>query len=222
MVRAFPWILIALCASCDTFSSPSPALVADGGGDGATDAATDAPTDADASLPADGGTDAAPLLPRRVFVTVAELDGQLAYAGKSGIEAADLACNTEADDARLGARFKAWLSLPGAKASGRFTAPGRDIELPGGEHVAKGFSDLLNVGPRTPIAQTAKKAPVAATASVYTGTDVTGDASGRDCGGWTSTSALGTYGVPTPANQWTDVGQPVLCTFKRSVYCFEE
>ncbi|NOU27503.1 MAG: hypothetical protein HOO96_06300 [Polyangiaceae bacterium] len=219
MVRALPLVLIALCASCDTFSSPSPAVVADGGGDGATDAGTDA----DASLSAEGGTDAAPLLPRRVFVTVAVFDGRLMYAGKSGIEGADAACNAEADDARLGARFKAWLSVPGAKAPGRFTVPARDIELPGGEHVAKGFSDLVNMGPRTPIAQTAKKAPVAATASVYTGTDVTGDASANHCDNWTSPTGLGTYGLPSTKDLWTDAAPAaVACTVLRQVYCFEE
>ncbi|MDF2697516.1 MAG: surface antigen protein [Labilithrix sp.] len=177
------------------------------------------------------------------FVTSEEYSGAL-----GGIDNADLRCQQLAERAGYsGKQFKAWLSdeeqSPSNWSSAAPDAAARPIVLADGQLVAGGFAELIDSGPRVPIAMTEQR-------TVLTSGSFGGGSSGNtlcpETGAlvWTNTGARGTRTSPYECNAWRiadgkslrRAGLPVAkdagaawtdgctmpCSREAHLYCFEQ
>lgn len=158
---------------------------------------------------------------KRVFVTNATYTGDLATAGGklSGLEGADALCNTAATAAALGGSWKAWASDGTVRAIDRITGSGPWHKLDSGKTLV--FNNKANLAtlPLVAIDYNENGVAVGGLEDIWTGTSTGGAGSGSSCLGWTTTGAVGTYGVTNTAS-WTDSATGG-CANARRLYCFE-
>lgn len=153
--------------------------------------------------------------PKRVFVTSVKYKAN----GLATI------CQNVADSQSLGGTWKPWIS--GTGPSGQTSAISR-IQSNGpwllltGEVVFRNRGQL-STQPETAIRTTETKAPVALNEYVWTGTNLGGSASGRNCMNWASTAMTSdaTIGNPNSIGGWTD-SDAKTCDGSHHVYCFED
>jgi hypothetical protein len=222
---------VLLDQSGDDSSPPAPPPTPDAAAD---DDPKDATGASDAPGPKDAGVDApeasfgcanAPC-ERYVFVTSVGYPG-----GLGGIDGADAKCMSLAaasGDARIQSRaFIAYLATTvsvspnGGARLGSSGPPFRGVD---GTLIADTTSTFLN-GPLKSGIKVNEKGIVAVGASVWTGMNLRGTASGTDCNGWTSTdpSVFGTVGNPALSMTagWVNDGTPSACNEPRRLYCVE-
>lgn len=155
--------------------------------------------------------------PRRLFVT------GLKYKAN----ALGSVCQSVADSQGLGGTWKAWLSGVGLGPSGQVSAISR-IQSTGPWLLLNGEVAFRNRGklatqPETAINITENKVIVALNEYVWTGTNLGGSTSDKNCQDWSQTTNgfEGTYGDPNSISGWTDRGIKT-CDTALHVYCFED
>ncbi|HSO34812.1 MAG TPA: hypothetical protein VLT33_19895 [Labilithrix sp.] len=158
--------------------------------------------------------------PNIVFLSVATAAGDMDFALlslESGVAAADEQCNEEAQAAKLGGTFVAWLSADNAGPLGRLPKLAR-WALPDGTPVFPSSESILT-GPLSAINVGASGAPVPAPLAVWTGTKADGMA-GENCGNW-GTAAAASVGLVSQPSQWA-TSQNKPCREVAHVYCFQK
>lgn len=163
---------------------------------------------------------------KRVFVTNATYDGDLAAAGgkTNGLEGGDALCNTAATAAALGGTWKAWLSDGTTRALDRITGNGPWKKLDSGRTVVFNNKANLSTLPMARIDFNENGVSVLSAGTsepVWTGTVTGGAAAANTCTGWTEgVTALGSYGDASDTNQWTGWTSGG-CSNPHRLYCFE-
>ena len=155
--------------------------------------------------------------PKRVFVT------SIKYKASSVLNV----CQGVADSQSLGGIWKPWLSGPLPGPGGQTSALNR-LQSAGPWRLLTGEVVFRNRGqlstqPETAIRITETKSTVALNEYVWTGTNLGGSGSGKNCADWTSTSvgSEGTVGNPNSIQGWTD-SDTNTCDTSHHVYCFED
>jgi hypothetical protein len=163
----------------------------------------------------------------RVFVTNSSWSGNL-----GGLVGTDQKCQAAATAAGLGGIWKAWASNSTLSASQRLVHAGNFPYMTiDGFVVANNWSDLTDGTLQNPI----HIVPFTGgyedyTGGVFTGTDISGLATGADCNGWTSSNSSlhGTAGSSSEVNYyWTGADSPGggminPCSNSLRFYCFEQ
>jgi hypothetical protein len=153
---------------------------------------------------------------KRVFVTSSRFNGNL-----GGILGGDAKCETEAQAAQLGGRWKAWISTPAENALQRMADVGPWVLVDGRTQVFVSRAAMIDA-PENAIRSGASGDPV--NTRVWTGTIQDGTASGHTCQSWTS-------GFPADfaeqgASSAQDVGwtstSTETCAGSAALYCFEQ
>ncbi len=157
------------------------------------------------------------------------------YAADFGsIAAADALCQAEADAARLGGTFKAWLSRapdsvppysPAADLSsnpeGPYIQPGIFGGVPG-RVIADDWADLTDGHVDEPVEVTAE-GWLRSSSFTWTGTLADGTAWTNTCGDWTDTSARGAVGYTGGSGaNWTVTNGAGYCDDLKGFYCLEQ
>jgi hypothetical protein len=159
------------------------------------------------------------ILPRKVFVSSLETDGDIV-----GLAGADLFCQTLANATELTGTYRAWLSDATYGPADRFdTAFVGSYRLVGGTVIASnGWMDLSDGMLVNPINRTESGAQISR--DPWTNTDPMGNpASTEDCDGWTVTSGSSIIGITGAVDMsWTLFDDTQFCSVPRSVYCFED
>ena len=247
-----PSALVALVAACDGFDAQTPPPAGDAGTDAAIDAGplpVDGGVDVVDGAPAidagpcancrsgfcdiDGGGGCYPL----AFVTSVSVNGKLepfdAGAAK-GAERGDVICNVLGNQPdKPHGDFVAWLPSDSATAIVRLTNhAGMKLDRPvvksDGKPIVSGYDQLVAQEFRPPIDRTEVGGFLAATAQVWTGSDMFGARSPYNCNDWTNGTdgAFGAWGrldqSATFNGGWT-TGNPGFstCNFEYPIYCFE-
>jgi hypothetical protein len=164
---------------------------------------------------------------RLAFATSAEGTGNLgswpAAAGATGLAAGDAICRNLASAAGLrdSSAFKAWLSIDGTNASGRFQHDGPWMRLDG-IVVAESRLDLTDGVLDSPINRT-ETGLYLGNVGTWTGTLATGSAAPANCANWTSTSGTGELGsANSVVSGWTENGG-MTCGFAYAyLYCLQD
>lgn len=218
MHRTLALGLMVLATACGTLLGidddedlpPRPAPEADGG-PGAPDAAT--PVDAaDARIDAD---DAAPVRPRRVFVTGSRFDGAL-----GGVAGADAKCQAAAVAAGLPGTFVAYLATDGATAESRLASPGPWFRTNDGARVFDA-GPAFEATPAVPIDRTEDGGVLGGAVFVWTGIALP-NAGERTCADWSATTGFGGFGkADTNGADWKQGIGTVDCAEPQRLYCFE-
>ena len=158
--------------------------------------------------------------------------------GLSGLVAADKICQVRAEAAGLASAgvpvYRAWASVTGtdaychvqghggtrANACGGMTADrgpwARADEVPFAHSLAR----LVQPGPLSPASRSESDGFVAGL--LWSGTTVSGVASGSTCGAWGSTSGFGTVGSTTSWAFWTDAGILGCGATNLHLACFQQ
>ncbi len=201
---------------------------------GADTSTTDEPTtDEPTTAPPTTGEQ---LVTKRVFITSASFNGDLATqgAGADGLTGADNLCRTAATTAGVAGEWLAWVSTKDVNAGSRLAADGRWVLLDGTTEVFPSKFDL-QLGPKHAIDMTEAGDTLdgggGASIFVWTNTDRFGanstDGINDACGDWTNQSgisAVGTVFDPNVGGQglsWTDNKLPRPCGEVSHLYCFE-
>jgi hypothetical protein len=154
---------------------------------------------------------------RYVFVTSAVYDGDL-----GGLRGADAKCQARADAAKLGGKFRAWLSDGAIEARSRIDAKGPYVRTDG-EPVAADLGDLLAATLENPLSINEYGSPITVDLVAWTGTSPSGARIAPSCSSWTRNQVLD-YGVAgatdSTASRWTD-DQNRSCSTLRRLYCFQ-
>lgn len=174
------------------------------------------PTPTDAGK-IDGGGDASPPGPKKVFVSSALRTGNI-----GGIAGGDALCQQLATAKGFTGKFIAWLSVAGTNAGDRITAAGPWVRVDN-EVVATTKAQLISGNLAKPINKDENGAtPPAAEDRVWTATGPNGAHVAGDCGGWTSTAGGGRVGEAEQSDgDWTALVDEA-CTEVNRVYCFEQ
>ena len=165
--------------------------------------------------------------PKRVFLTTALYDGDLATAGGTtfGIDGADAICNLEASGAQLGGTWKAWLSDSFEDAIDRLADNGPWYLVNNSTLVANNLAELATTGPRNDIIMHPNGSTMTQFGA-WTGTGSGGRFEESDCNGWTTDSyeVHGRFGVDgsSRVGAWTDQSSNGDCDVDRYLYCFEQ
>jgi hypothetical protein len=152
----------------------------------------------------------------RVFITRATFSGNL-----GGLGGADAKCQQSADAAKLGGRWKAFVSGNGVAAADRFVTDGPWFE--NGSH-ALVFANraAMRKGPAINVNRDEFEADDKVS-MYWTGTQVSG-APAANCGSWNSSASAekGTQGqVNTVLPAWVAAGD-YACNTTASLLCLEE
>jgi hypothetical protein len=175
----------------------------------------------------DAGVPDSPPNVKRVFVTDAQLNGDLKTAGggTSGLDGADRICAAAAAYGHLGGTWVAWLSTSTVNAIDRLTDNGPWYLVDGTTLVFPNKAAIASL-PMTVIDRDELDAlPSGFNENVWTGTNASGALAGTDtCTDWTNGTAFGygSGGKYTHSDSvWTD-GSPSSCAnAKAHLYCFE-
>jgi hypothetical protein len=159
---------------------------------------------------------------RRVFVTAKTMTPDF-----GGLSQADGICASEAASASLGGNWKAWLSTSSTSAASRLEHATVPYKLVDGTVIAMDWTHLTSGTLLHAIDLDQHKA-LNSTATVATGTDVSGNATTHTCADWTSktSSYSDTAGETTLAatdSSWTSAFNYV-CSGSAlvSLYCVEQ
>lgn len=158
----------------------------------------------------------------RVFVTRGTYEGAFVVDDKRGVEAADAICQLRAKAADLGGTWIAWLSTSELDAVERVEALGPWRLVGGGiafDQRAQLYGEPLVALDRDERGEQVDPHDVYR-AKVWTGTRAGGSKHADTCNDWTSTSALGQYGVASGTFTWTDFSTG-LCGNKYRLVCLE-
>lgn len=209
----------------DDASSDARPDARDGGCDAETSEGCACGTLCASKVCSDGGCD--PL----VFVSTETFAGDFGTNEVTALGFADAQCDSMAAaiPRTPSTTFMAWLGTPTKKVETRFTyRTPRPYRLADNVHsiVAMSFDgfnfDLLHA-----IDVTANGTALLTAFEVWTGSDRGGAASGLDCAGWTSATAVapptGSYGLTSAKTVlWTRAGDSGSCALRRRLYCFEQ
>ena len=158
---------------------------------------------------------------KRVFVTYGTYSGALtSYVDATdGLAAGDLICNLRAKAAGIGGTWAAWLSGPSKDAIERVTSQGPWKRLDG--KVAFTNRAQLYGEPLVPLEVDERGQRIAdGSARVWTGTRAGGLKHAETCGGWTSSTSTGRYGLRGTDFSWTDSWWS-YCNDELRLVCFE-
>ncbi len=162
------------------------------------------------------------IVSKRVFKTSTVYNGNL-----GGLSGADQKCQGRANAASLGGAWKAWLSDGTSSASQRlnhFTGP---YTLLDGIGVADNWTDLTDGSLDRNINMTEFKVIDSNLSSVWTGTDISGNSTDKNCANWTVNFGWPYYGGVGSGNStlsyWTKGLSDFECSSSfMSLYCFEQ
>ncbi len=164
---------------------------------------------------------AAPSVARkRAFVTSTTFTGDLRadVGGATGVDAADIICQTAADGVLLGGKWRAFVDDGTLRAHERITdvGPWYDVR-PEGETPAKLFNNRANLlsAPLSKLNRDERGK------STY-GSAWTGSGEGKSCGAWTSTSTYGVVGRVGGEADWRATSSSDYCSDRNHIYCFEQ
>ena len=162
----------------------------------------------------------------RVFATHGTYTGNLtAYLANApnGLAAGDMICQLRADSARLGGKWRAWLSSSDLHAIDRVNGNG-PWKLVSSE-TAFANRAQLQTEPSTPINIDEHGELIReyyGLVHAWTGTLSGGVRSTDTCGGWTSTTARGLYGHSKEGSfEWTDYSTSD-CTAEKRLICLQQ
>lgn len=155
----------------------------------------------------------------RAFITSTFYNGNL-----GGLSGADAKCQARADAAKLGGKWKAWLSSDTVAASSRLEKSNNPYKLINGSTIANNWSDLTDGS----LAKALNITEFNSTLNVnwvWTNSTSNGSvrqASDNSCNNWSSDSSGGGTGDSSRNDGgWTDFGVSA-CTYVRPLYCFEQ
>lgn len=165
---------------------------------------------------------------KRIFITKATYDGDLAGAGgkATGLAGADALCEQAAASAELGGTWKAWLSDSTTDAIDRIddASPWYNVD-----RSAILFPNKATLGTKPydtfgPILLDETGGTVGSSALAWTGTQGGGRAADYVCNDWTSasTSVYGEYFTATSATLWNDGSFFKECFFSHALVCIEQ
>ena len=164
---------------------------------------------------------------RLAFATSAEGTGDLASwpaaAGATGLAAGDAICRNLASASGLpdATAFKAWLSIDGTNAIGRFQHDGPWMRLDG-IVIAQSRLDLTDGDLESPLNRT-ETGLYLGNVGIWTGTLASGTVASASCTNWSSTSGTGELGSANNVlTAWTS-GGGMSCGFAYAyLYCLQD
>lgn len=159
-------------------------------------------------------------LSSRVFITNSTYQGNM-----GGLVGADAKCQASAEAAKLGGKWKAWLSDQKTSAASRLVHSDGPYVLLNGVVVANNWQDLVDKSLLSPINLSEENNKVE-NPWVWTGTLPDGSIRQADdhgnCSNWLSTSVGGTTGDSRRIDGgWSDYGA-IGCQSYRPIYCIEQ
>jgi hypothetical protein len=160
---------------------------------------------------------------KRVFISSTAYNGSL-----GGLTGADLKCQTIATTAAIGGTWKAWLSNTTTNAADRLThSDGPYYLVDNTTKIANNWAGVVSGSLLAGITLDEKLQIVGPGTRVWTNTTGNGtrfnSTSDETCGGWTSTSHRGRYGLNERfgGTGWTDTNYADCYRLYR-LYCFEQ
>ncbi|WP_394830199.1 DUF1554 domain-containing protein [Pendulispora rubella] len=194
--------------------------IADSGGDAREDASSSRDAGSCAACPPQtvcvaNACDAT----RRVFLSSTQSNAAL-----GGPNGADTTCQNLADAMKLGGIWRAWLSDQANSPAVRFTRATVPYRLLDGTLIANNWNDLTD-GALDHGIDRDEKGIFVNEAEVWTGTTVSGAASGDHCSGFTTASRVGdpaTVGLTSLLANWTSRYTQYCDRTNVRIYCFEQ
>jgi hypothetical protein len=158
----------------------------------------------------------------RVFATSELYAGDFAAGQPNAWAYAKAKCEERAAIAGLGSGWEPWLSVNGSNAAQALSGTGPWALVDCVTMVANDKIDLTDGAIAHPIDRNELNTPIGNNGKeVWTGTKADGSAEGKDCTGWTSTSASGRRGDSNSKNSyWADQSSG-SCSASHRLYCFE-
>ncbi len=142
---------------------------------------------------------------------------------KTGREAADIICQSEAKKAKLTGTYLAWLSTSGEDAikripdsAGGWALPTGQLIFPNRTHIAAGK------GPLTPLMVHANGTWLIGSSDAWTATSETGVVASSTCNSWKSKNGMGVSGALYYTDKkWTNNASD-WCSSERRLICFQK
>lgn len=154
------------------------------------------------------------------------LSGNTVNGVIGGVAGADSRCQSSADSAGLPGTYKAWImdSNNANAPINRFTNTLDQVsyQLVNGQTVANSWSDLTDGSLQRPL-NVSESGSSLGNQFVWSNVNSagTGQSAGQTCGNWTTTGAVGGFGISGSVSTWSDNGANG-CSAGARLYCFQQ